>query len=177
MHDTFLRAPKRTTVETVVRFELWLLFVAAVAAAAAAAARGGMWFALLGPICLLLAGLARVAAKRPLRAWVNAATQRATQAKGKNQIQTGTSAGNKAAEQQIFGSIVDVGSNTTFKNAIDAYYGTFDSAFEVPGTKAADDFRRAWVDGVNAALSGQKDPATAMKDAQQVAQQAIDAAQ
>ncbi|MFL5965742.1 MAG: signal peptidase I [Gaiellaceae bacterium] len=74
MHDTFLRAPKRTTVETVVRFELWLLFVAAVAAAAAAAARGGMWFALLGPICLLLAGLARVAAKRPLRAWVNAAT-------------------------------------------------------------------------------------------------------
>src|SRR3954469_21921820 len=74
MHDTFLRAPKRTTVETVVRFELWLLFVAAVAAAAAAAARGGMWFALLGPICLLLAGLARLAAKRPLRAWVNAAT-------------------------------------------------------------------------------------------------------
>ncbi len=110
-------------------------------------------------------------------AWINAATQRAQDAKSKNQIQTGTSAGNKAAEQQIFSSIVDVGNNTTFKNAIDAYYGTFDSAFEVPGTKAADDFRTAWVNGVNAALSGQKDPATAMKDAQQVAQQAIDAAQ
>jgi multiple sugar transport system substrate-binding protein len=123
------------------------------------------------------AACAYITAVTSTEAWINAATQRATDAKAKNQIQTGTSAGNKAAEQQIFGSIVDVGSNTTFKNAIDVYYGTFDSAFEVPGTKAADDFRRAWVDGVNAALSGQKDPATAMKDAQQVAQQAIDAAQ
>jgi multiple sugar transport system substrate-binding protein len=110
-------------------------------------------------------------------AWINAATQRAQEAKAKNKIQTGTSAGNKAAEQQIFSSIVDVGNNTTFKNAIDAYFGTFDSAFEVPGTKAADDFKTAWVNGVNAALSGQKDPATAMKDAQQTAQGAIDAAQ
>jgi multiple sugar transport system substrate-binding protein len=110
-------------------------------------------------------------------AWVNAATQRAQEAKSKNQIQTGTSAGNKAAEQQIFSSIVDVGGNTTFKNAIDAYYGTFDSAFEMPATKAADDFRNAWIDGVNAALSGQKDPAAAMKDAQSVAQQALDSAQ
>jgi multiple sugar transport system substrate-binding protein len=123
------------------------------------------------------AACAYITAVTSTEAWINAATQRATEAKGKNQIQTGTSAGNKAAEQQIFSSIVDVGSNTTFKNAIDAYYGTFDSAFEVPGTKAADDFRNAWVDGINAALSGQKDPAAAMKDAQQVAQQAIDAAQ
>jgi ABC-type glycerol-3-phosphate transport system substrate-binding protein len=46
----------------------------------------------------------------------------------------------------------------------------------MPPTKAAEDFRQAWIDGVNAALSGQKDPAQAMKDAQQVAQQAIDAA-
>ena len=123
------------------------------------------------------AACAYITAVTSTAAWINAATQRASDAKGKNQIQTGTSAGNKAAEQQIFSSIVDVGGNTTFKNAIDAYYGTFDSAFEMPGTKAADDFRTAWVNGVNAALSGQKDPASAMKDAQQVAQQAIDAAQ
>jgi multiple sugar transport system substrate-binding protein len=109
-------------------------------------------------------------------AWIAAATQRATEAKGKNQIQTGTSAGNKAAEQQIFSSIVDTGSNDTFKNAVQTEFGTFDTAFEMPPTKAAEDFRQAWIDGVNAALSGQKDPAQAMKDAQQVAQQAIDAA-
>lgn len=110
-------------------------------------------------------------------AWISAATQRASEAKDKKQIQTGTSAGNKAAEEQIFSSIVDVGDNTVFKNAVDAEFGTFDTAFEMPPSKAAEDFRQAWIDGVNAALSGQKDPATAMKDAQQVAQQALDAAQ
>ena len=109
-------------------------------------------------------------------AWIAAATQRASDAKGKNQIQTGTSAGNKAAEQQIFSSIVDTGSNDTFKNAVQAEFGTFDAAFEMPPTKAAEDFRQAWIDGVNAALSGSKDPAQAMKDAQGVAQAAIDAA-
>ena len=36
-------------------------------------------------------------------AWVAAATQRAEESKGKDEIQTGTSTGNKAAEEQIFG--------------------------------------------------------------------------
>jgi multiple sugar transport system substrate-binding protein len=110
-------------------------------------------------------------------AWINAATQRADEAKGTSQIQTGTSTGNKAAEQQIFSSIVNIGDNTTFKNAVDVFFQTFGNAFEQPATKGAEDFRQAWIDGVNAALSGQKDPTTAMKDAQQVAQQALDAAQ
>jgi multiple sugar transport system substrate-binding protein len=109
-------------------------------------------------------------------AWIAAATQRASEAKDKKAIQTGTSAGNKTAEQQIFSSLVDTGSNETFKKAVEAEFGTFDTAFEQPPTKAAEDFRQAWIDGVNAALSGQKEPAQAMKDAQQVAQQAIDAA-
>jgi len=109
-------------------------------------------------------------------AWIAAATQRAAEAKDKKQIQTGTSTGNKAAEEQIFSSLVDVGDNAVFKNAIEAEFGTFDTAIGFPPTKAAEDFRTAWIDGVNAALSGQKDPATAMKDADSVAQQAIDAA-
>jgi len=110
-------------------------------------------------------------------AWINAATQRGQESKGKNEIQTGTSTGNKAAEEQIFSSLVDVGDNKTFKDAVEAEYKTFDSAFAMPGTKAAAEFRQAWIDGVDAALSGDKDPATAMKDADQVAQSAIDAAQ
>jgi multiple sugar transport system substrate-binding protein len=109
-------------------------------------------------------------------AWIAAATQRADEAKAKNQIQTGTSTGNKAAEQQIFSSIVNVGDNTTFKNAVDVFFETFGSAFEQPATRGAEEFRQAWIDGVNAALGG-KDPAAAMKDAQQVAQQALDGAQ
>jgi multiple sugar transport system substrate-binding protein len=109
-------------------------------------------------------------------AWVAAATQRAEEAKAEGAIQTGTSAGNKAAEEQIFGQLVDVGDNAVFKAAVDAEFSTFDSAFEMPATKAAEDFRQAWIDGVNAALSGQKDPAQAMQDADGVAQAALDAA-
>ena len=122
------------------------------------------------------AACAFITAMTSTDAWVRAATKRASDAKAKNEIQTGTSTGNKAAEEQIFTSIVDTGDNQVFKDAVNNYFQTFDSAFEVPATTAAEDFRQAWIDGVNAALSGQKDPATAMKDAQQVAQQALDAA-
>jgi multiple sugar transport system substrate-binding protein len=122
------------------------------------------------------AACAFITAMTSTDAWVRAATKRASEAKAKNQIQTGTSTGNKAAEEQIFGSIVDTGGNQVFTDAVKNYFDTFDSAFELPATTAAEDFRQAWIDGVNAALSGQKDPAAAMKDAQQVAQQALDSA-
>lgn len=122
------------------------------------------------------AACAFITAMTSTDAWVRAATKRASDAKDKKQIQTGTSTGNKAAEDQIFNGIADTGGNQVFTDAVKNYYSTFDSAFELPATTAAEDFRQAWIDGVNAALSGQKDPATAMKDAQQVAQQALDAA-
>jgi multiple sugar transport system substrate-binding protein len=122
------------------------------------------------------AACAFITAMTSTDAWIRAATKRASDAKAKNQIQTGTSTGNKAAEDQIFNGIVDTSGNQVFTDAVKNYYGTFDSAFELPATTAAEDFRQAWIDGVNAALSGQKDPATAMKDAQTVAQQALDSA-
>ncbi|MEJ7748478.1 MAG: extracellular solute-binding protein [Candidatus Limnocylindrales bacterium] len=106
-------------------------------------------------------------------AWVAAATQRAADTEA-GSIQTGTSTANKAAEEEIFGSIVDVGDNATFKAALDAYVGTFDAAFALPASPAAEEFRQAWIDGVNAALTGEKEPAAAMQDADRVAQDAID---
>jgi len=108
-------------------------------------------------------------------AWVRAAKARAEEASTKGAIQTGTSTGNKAAEEEIFSSIVDTGDNQTFKAAVDAYFGTFDTAFEATPNRAAEDFRQAWIDGVNKALGGD-DPKTAMDQANQVAQQALDAA-
>ena len=122
------------------------------------------------------AACAFITAMTSTDAWVRAATKRASDAKAKNEIQTGTSTGNKAAEDKIFNSIVDTSGNQVFTDAVKNYYGTFDTAFELPATTAAEDFRQAWIDGVNAAVSGQKDPAAAMKDAQQVAQQALDSA-
>jgi len=108
-------------------------------------------------------------------AWVRAAKKRAEEASAKDAIQTGTSTGNKAAEEEIFSSIVDTGDNQTFKDAVDAYFGTFDTAFEATPNRAAEDFRQAWIDGVNKALGGE-DPQAAMDQANQVAQQALDGA-
>jgi multiple sugar transport system substrate-binding protein len=108
-------------------------------------------------------------------AWVRAATKRAETASSEGAIQTGTSTGNKAAEEQIFSQIVDTGDNATFKDAVETYFSTFDSAIEPTPNRAAEDFRQAWIDGVNAALGGQ-DPQAAMDQANMVAQQALDAA-
>jgi multiple sugar transport system substrate-binding protein len=109
-------------------------------------------------------------------AWIAAATQRQQQAVKEKKIQTGSVTGNRAADQQIFGSIVDLSSNTTFKNAIDAYNSTFDHSFGMPATRAAEEFRTAWTDGVNAVLSGDKDAQSALQEADQTAQDAIDSA-
>jgi multiple sugar transport system substrate-binding protein len=109
-------------------------------------------------------------------AWVAAATQRQQQADKDKKIQTGSVTGNRAADQQIFGSIVDLSSNETFKNAVDAYNSTFDHSFGVPATRAAEEFRTAWTDAVNAVLSGDKDAQSALQEADQTAQDAIDSA-
>lgn len=108
-------------------------------------------------------------------AWVAAAKLRQASADKDKKIQTGTSTGNKAADEQIFGSMVNVADNATWKAALDAYNATLDSAIAMPATGAAEEFRQAWIDAVNKALGG-GDPAAALQAAQQEAQQAIDAA-
>lgn len=109
-------------------------------------------------------------------AWIAAQKLRTDKATG-DKIQTGTVTGNKAADQEIFASMVNANDNPTFKAALDAYSSTFDSAFELPPTAAAEEFRQAWIDAVNAVLSGQKDAPAALADANNTAQAAIDAAQ
>jgi ABC-type glycerol-3-phosphate transport system substrate-binding protein len=110
-------------------------------------------------------------------AWIAAATKRQQEAKTDKKIQTGSVTGNREADQQIFSSIVDLSSNATFKSAVDAYNSTFDSAFALPPTAAAEEFRQAWIDAVNSVLAGDKDAQSALQDADQTAQQAIDDAQ
>jgi multiple sugar transport system substrate-binding protein len=107
-------------------------------------------------------------------AWLAAAELRNQAAEDEGGIQTGTSTGNIAADEEIFANLVNANDNPTFKAAIEAYTSTFDSAFAMPATPAAEAFRQAWIDGVNRALEGTADPAAAMQQAQQEAQQAID---
>jgi multiple sugar transport system substrate-binding protein len=109
-------------------------------------------------------------------AWIAASKARQEKATADKKIQTGTSTGNKAADQEIFASMVNANDNPSFKAALDAYNSTLDTSFALPQTGAAEEFRQAWIDGVTKALEGSADPATAMKAAQQEAQQAIDGA-
>jgi len=109
-------------------------------------------------------------------AWVNASKLRQESAEKDNEIQTGTSTGNKAADDQIFSSMVNANDNPTFKAALDAYNSTLDTAFAMPATGAAEEFRQAWIGGVNKVLEGSAEPAAAMQAAQQEAQSAIDSA-
>jgi multiple sugar transport system substrate-binding protein len=109
-------------------------------------------------------------------AWINASKLRQESAEKDNKIQTGTSTGNKAADEQIFSSLVNANDNPTFKAAIDAYVGTLDTSFAMPPTPAAEEFRQAWIDAVNKALEGSADPSAALQQAQQEAQSAIDSA-
>ena len=64
----------RTAVDTAVRIQLLLLGLVAVIATGAAAHRGGLWLILVLPLGLLLAGLARVAARLARRSWLDRAT-------------------------------------------------------------------------------------------------------
>ncbi len=110
-------------------------------------------------------------------AWLAAARLRQQGAQDGDKIQTGTATGNIAADEEIFSNLVNVNDNATFRAAIDAYVSTFDGAFAMPSTPAAEAFKQAWADGVTRALQGDADPETAMQQAQQEAQQAIDDAQ
>jgi multiple sugar transport system substrate-binding protein len=109
-------------------------------------------------------------------AWAAAAKQRQQQAVAEKKIQTGSATGNKTADDQIFSSIVDVGDNQTFRDAIDANMKTFDTSFGMPPSPAAEEFRTAWIDAVNKVLSGAADAQSALAEADQTAQDAIDQA-
>jgi multiple sugar transport system substrate-binding protein len=109
-------------------------------------------------------------------AGLNASKMRQDSGDKDDEIQPGTSTGNKAADEQIFSSMVNANDNPTFKAALDAYNSTLDTSFAMPPTPAAEEFRQAWIDAVNKVLEGSAEPAAALQQAQQEAQSAIDSA-
>ena len=108
--------------------------------------------------------------------WIAAAMQRQQEAISSKKIQTGSVTGNRAADQQIFSTTVDLSRNRTFASAVDTFNSTLDHAFGMPATPGAEEFRQAWVDAVNSVLGGDKDAQTALQQADQRAQAAIDSA-
>lgn len=106
-------------------------------------------------------------------AWIAAQTLRAETAEG---IQTGTSTGNRDADERIYAELVDLSDSPIFEAAVQAYLDTLDSAFAMPPSPAGEEFELAWQSAVTAVLNGEAEAAEALARADEEAQAAIDSA-
>jgi multiple sugar transport system substrate-binding protein len=108
--------------------------------------------------------------------WIAAGRARADKRRAEGKPFTGVYTGNRVADETIFGSLVQLKDKPAFDAAVKAVRRAPDSAFSHPSSPAGSEFKTAWQNGVNRVLSGQQQPADAMRQAQQEAQQALDAA-
>ncbi len=108
--------------------------------------------------------------------WVAAAKARAEKRRAAGKAFTGVYTGNRVADQEIFGSIVQLQDRPAFDSAVQAVLRAQDSAFTMPASPAGSEFKTAWQNAVNRVLSGEQQPADALRQAQQEAQRALDAA-
>ena len=109
-------------------------------------------------------------------AWIAASKARAEQRKKDNKPYTGTYTGNKAADDEIFNTIVDLSAMPKFADAVKATVAVSDKAFAIPPTGGSVDFEKAWRDAWNRDANEGADPVQALKDADATAQNALDSA-
>ncbi|WFE93006.1 extracellular solute-binding protein [Micromonospora sp. WMMD987] len=108
--------------------------------------------------------------------WMAAANARLAARKAQNLPFTGVWTGNVTADKKIFDELYQPSGNTRFDDAVQVIRAAQDAAFSLPASPAGAEFDKAWTDGVNRVLSGQAQPADAMRRAQQEATAALDRA-
>jgi multiple sugar transport system substrate-binding protein len=109
--------------------------------------------------------------------WYAAAKVRADQRAADGEPFTGVYTGNAAADERIFGELVTEESAGTYYEGVQLVLETADVAFSLPPNAAAEEFTRIWQGAVNSVINEGTDPAQALQQADQEAQQAIDSAQ
>lgn len=115
-------------------------------------------------------------------AWIAAAKARISAGTKTHKQFTGLLTANRAADARIERMALDQAaeqgrsSDDQWVQAVRAIYTANDHAVSAPANPAAAEFAKAWQDGVNSVLNGQATPEQAMARAQEVAQQALDAA-
>jgi multiple sugar transport system substrate-binding protein len=107
-------------------------------------------------------------------AWIAASKARADQRKKDSKPYTGTYTGNKAADAEIFGTLVDLSAMPKFADAVKATVAVSDKAFAIPAAAGGVDFEKAWRDAVNRVLNEGADPVATLKEADKTAQDALD---
>jgi multiple sugar transport system substrate-binding protein len=105
--------------------------------------------------------------------WVAAAEERIRLRKKDGGMFTGVLTGNRVADEKIR-AMVQPSGDQKWDDAVAATYEANDHAFSMPANPAGEEFESAWQDAVNRVLNGQQEPAEAMAQAQEEAQQALD---
>jgi multiple sugar transport system substrate-binding protein len=109
-------------------------------------------------------------------AWVAAAKARAEKRKAGGKAFTGVYTGNRVADREIFGGVVQLKDRPALDAAVQTVLRAQETAFTMPASPAGSEFKTAWQNAVNRVLSGEQQPAESLRQAQQEAQRALDAA-
>lgn len=108
--------------------------------------------------------------------WVAAAEERARLREEAGSTNTGVYTGNRAADEIIFGEIVQPSGNEALDSGVETILSVQDSAIVIPPNPAGSEFRQAWQDAVNRVLNGEQTAQEALDQAQTEAQAALDEA-
>lgn len=106
-------------------------------------------------------------------AWMKAAQARNDKQQKAGHPFTGLFTGNASADAKIKDTYVKI-TNDNWGNAIKASYEANENSFALPALPAGAEFTAAWQEAVNKVLAGQQTPSEALKQAQTVAQKALD---
>jgi multiple sugar transport system substrate-binding protein len=107
--------------------------------------------------------------------WMAAAEERASLRKKDGGLFTGILTANEDADEAIR-EMAETDDDPPWSDAVTAMYEANDHTFAMPANPAGDEFEQAWQDEVNKVLTGDKEPADALADAQDAAQKALDEA-
>lgn len=107
-----------------------------------------------------------------LDAWKAAGDARAETVKQKNSINTGLFTGSPAADKAVRDAHVGSSGNADFDQLISTSYSTLENTATFGSSPAGQSIKDALSNAVAVALSGEKDPSTALKDAQDTAMRA-----
>lgn len=108
-----------------------------------------------------------------LDAWQAAAEARLSAREADGKPFTGILTGNTEADTMI--QAMTTSGGEPWDTAVAAMYEANDNTFSLPANPADAEFKTAMFDAVNAVLNGQSDPETALAQAQEAAQEALDA--
>ncbi|WP_261167005.1 ABC transporter substrate-binding protein [Microbacterium sp. Marseille-Q6965] len=109
-----------------------------------------------------------------LDAWEAAAQARLELREAEGKPFTGILTGNAEADEMVRGMVTSGGE--PWDSGVEAMYEANEHTFSLPANPADAEFDQAMNDAVNAVLTGQSEPAEALAEAQQVAQEALDEA-